>query len=276
MVSDALDQSELRRINNAMGTYRQGDCFLGDHGFVSLCRINTSSGFEEQWQDTPVAGLVLVSQSCDIARSCAERPVVEMCPLVEVDQEALGQIISWQRPRHAAVPALIAQRLVADLDRTMTVEKAVIADWHRTEGLRTDDEVREFARALARKRQRFAFPDSFNRYVNPLRRRLVEKHGKESPEGEALRALQEIRVRATPAWDAPELQLIFYFLRDQDSPPAFCGRAWSEWCDDWMKRLVNDGPYKDPEGLVIDYASMSAAEYLQSDALDLEQLSAGA
>lgn len=266
----------MQTVDQAMEACRQGDCFLGDHGFVALCLVPTDSGHEEQWLDTPVAGLVVVSQSCDIARTCADRPMVEACPLVEVEQEVLDQIIGCVRPMYAAIPALNHKRLVADLNRTMTVEKAVIANWERIQGLHTDAEIRSFAQALARKRQRFAFPDSFNRYVQPLRRRLVEKHNRTSPEGEALRTLQEIRVRAEPAWDAPQVHVLFYFVRKQGSSLEFGGRPWSDWCDDWMKRLVAYGPFNDPEGLVVDYSAMTAADYLQSDALDLEYLSAGA
>jgi hypothetical protein len=36
-----------------------------------------------------VLGLVVVTQSCDVVRSCTERPYVEVCPLVEVDDDPL-------------------------------------------------------------------------------------------------------------------------------------------------------------------------------------------
>ena len=234
MPRDDVEQLEPELVDKAMNVCRQGDCFLGDHGFVSLCLVANESGHEEQWLDTPVAGLVLVSQSCDVARTCADRPMVEMCPLVEVDHDKLEQILRAERPRYVAVPALVDRRLVADLDRTMTVQKAVVAGWNRTQGLQSDSEVRVFSQALARKRQRFAFPDDFNYYVQPLRKRLLEKHGKESPEGEALRALQEVRVRAEPSWDAPDVQLIIYFVRKQGSAMLFAQKPWAAWCDEWM------------------------------------------
>lgn len=98
--------------------------------------------------------------------------------------------------RHAS--ALREQRLVADLDRVMTVEKSVVFSWQRTVGCPLDEDARNFARALARKRARFAFPNDFNRLVDPLSQRLKEKHDRRSPEGGALRALREIRVVVTP------------------------------------------------------------------------------
>ena len=268
------EEQVQQRIDSVISAYRQGDCFLGERGFISLGRINDESGESDDWLLTPVHGFAIVSQTCDVVRSCGSRPIVELSPLVLVEQDVLEEVISWRRPNYAAVPALVDSRLVADIDRTMTVEKAVIAGWERIQGLRTDAEIRDFQRVLARKRQRFAFPDDFNAYVEPLQKRLVEKHGKESPEGEALRSLQEIRVLATPSWNAQQTQLRYYFVRKQDSPMSFNGRSWSAWCGDWIKRLPSNQRFANSEGLIVDYDSMTAAEYLQSDALDLERLSA--
>ena len=217
MEPEAVDQDAISRVDRAMGSCRQGDCFLGELDFVTLERGSADQG-ETQVVATPVAGLVLVSQSCDIARECSKRPMVELSPLVIVEQEGLEEIVALRQPRFAAVPALAGQRLVADLDRTMTVHKAVAASWARTTGVRTDDEARAFARALARKRARFAFPDDFNSYVQPLRERITGKHDRISPEGDALRALLEVRVRATPGWETREVQLTFYFVRGQHAP----------------------------------------------------------
>ena len=71
------------------------------------------------------------------------------------------EIRRLKRPAFAYVPITAGDHLVADLDRTMTIEKALVAGWARTPGWETDDELRDFASALARKRSRFAFPDDF-------------------------------------------------------------------------------------------------------------------
>lgn len=260
-------------VDAAMDLCRQGDYFLGEYSFVSLSRVTTENSDDAEWAEQPVAGLVLVSQSCDIARTCRTRPLVELCPLVEVEDAELQKIIACERVRFAALPSLCEQRLVVDLDRTMTAEKAVVAKWTRSQGPSTDSERRDFARALSRKRLRFAFPDDFNKYVQPLRRRLLEKHGKESPEGAALRALVEVRVLAEPSWDSPAVQLTFFFVRNTGSATTFGGRRWDQWNEDWIDRLVDAPRFKNPEGLVVDYGSMTAAEYLESDGLDLEYLS---
>ena len=108
-----------------------------------------------------IAGAVVLTQTCDIVRSCLHRLFFEVSPLVELDGETLEQVRRLKRPAFAYVPATAHNGLVADLDRVMTVEKAVVANWKRTPGWSTDAEVREFARVIARKRSRFAFPDEF-------------------------------------------------------------------------------------------------------------------
>lgn len=256
--------------------YRQGDCFLGEREFVSLGKVPGDSGLVDDWCASTVPGLVLVSQTCDIVRSCEVRPVVELAPLIEVSVQELKEIKAQKRPSFGFIPGLEQLRLVADLDRTMTVEKAVVAGWDVTPGIRDDSETRQFQRCLARKRSRFAFPDDFNAHIAPLHRRVVEKHGKQSPEGEALRSLIEIRVLAQPSWDADRVNLTFFFVKEEDSPAEFDHRPWDAWCDDWLKIIRTGGVQRfvGHDGLVVEYADMSAAEFLQSDQLDLERLSA--
>jgi len=90
-----------------------------------------------------------------------------------VSEEDLHDVQRGRQPRFVYVPALAAQRLVGDLDRVMTVEKAMLRGWSRTVGCVTDEERRDFAQAVARKRRRFAFPDDFNRLAAPLQKRLI-------------------------------------------------------------------------------------------------------
>lgn len=205
-------------VDEAIRDWRQGDCVVGKHWFVFQDVSAPAESAEEPIgadptnKEDPVEGFVVATQSCDIERTCAERPFVEVHPLVLIELAQLGGVKRAQRPRYAFVPALEEQRLVADLDRVMAITKALLATWERVEGCRSDQESRAFADALARKRRRFAFPDDFTRLVEPLRERLEEKHGKQSPEGTALRALREIRVAASPSWDAEQVTLIFWFV----------------------------------------------------------------
>jgi len=72
-------------------------------------------------------GMVMLSQTCDIIRNCRSWPFVEVAPVVEVPEPWVDEIRRLKRPAFAHVPTTAGQRLVADLDRVMTVEKALIA-----------------------------------------------------------------------------------------------------------------------------------------------------
>ena len=215
-----MNQATPETIDALLLHWRQGDFVLGEHWFVFRTSRNSpqtdggriAAEAESDLAEVAIRGLVLVTQTCDIVRECRERLFVEVSPLVEVAKNDLQAIERGRRPQYAYVPALADEGLVADLDRTMTVEKAVVAEWERRDGCTSDDQARWFSEALARKRQRPAFPDNFVALVGKLQRRLVEKHGKESDEGAALRALREIRVLASPDWSTTPCSLILYFI----------------------------------------------------------------
>jgi hypothetical protein len=180
-----------------------------------------------------VPGLVMLTQTCDIVRDCRQRPFVEMAPLVQVTADELENIRRLRKPAFAFVPGAAAGQLVADLDRTMTVEKALVADWRHISGWKTDNELRDFVLALTRKRARFAFPDDFVTAVQPFQARLAEKHDRKSDEGSHVRALREIRVRAAPSWDSERVQLSWWFIKDAD--PEDAKVDWPAWADKWIK-----------------------------------------
>jgi hypothetical protein len=118
----------------------------------------------------------------------------------------LEEIRRLKRPQYAYI-AGVAEYNLADLDRVMTVEKAVIATWAKIQGCKSDADTRSLGEALARKRSRFAFPDDFNRFAQKLQQRMQKRHDKADDDGVALRALREIRVQAAPAWDAERVEL---------------------------------------------------------------------
>ena len=53
----------------------------------------------------------------------------------------------------------------------------------------------------------------------------------------------------------------------------FGNRRWDEWLKTWLALLEPSGRFTEPIGLVPDHSTMSAAEYLASDQLDLDYLS---
>jgi hypothetical protein len=222
--------------------------------------------------ETEVAGFVVVSQSCDVVRSCVERPYVEVAPLVEVGNKKLKTIERARWPRYAFVPGLRKRALVGDLDRIMTVEKAVVAGWERVSGCVTDTERRDFAQALARKRTRFAFPDDFTALASKLQGRLQEKHDRLSEEGAALRALREIRVRAAPSWDDDVIDIMLWFVRNEDEPD-FEGRSWHKILEGWLKLMPAAGRFRAVDGVVMTLDDLTARDFVESDPLDLDHLS---
>jgi hypothetical protein len=275
------DSAEAKRIDAAVRQWRQGDVALEEHWFVhaadpriALTAEAEAAEGETQALTSEVQGLIVTTQSCDIVRSCTERPFVEVSPLVEVTPDDLRQIESGRFPRFAYVPLLKADRLVAHLDRTMTVEKAIVAGWARTTGLSSDEHIRVFAEALARKRQRAAFPDDFNPFARRLTDRVGRKHGRASDEGRALQSLREIRVQAAPSWAAASVSITFWFIRE-DLQPTFEGRNWADLLDGWLKLVPASGRFQEVDGQVATLDDLTAAEYVNSDRLDLDHLSIG-
>lgn len=267
-------------VDAALKHWRQGDCVVGEQWFVH--RLAPDIPLTEEAADaasqsvdlaeTETRGFLVISQTCDIVRSCIERPYVEVAPLVEVDVGEIQTIERGRRPRYAFVPGLKDSNLVGDLDRVMTVEKAVLASWERIAGCATDQETRYLAQALARKRTRFAFPDDFTSFASKLQSRLQNKHDKYSDEGEALRALREIRVRAAPSWDADPVEIMFWFIRKGDEPD-FKGQSWDKLLESWLKLVPTTGRFNPVNGVVITLDDMTARDYVESDPLDLDHLS---
>jgi hypothetical protein len=271
---------QYQNVDDVLQKWRQEDCMLGEERFVHRFdhelplteESATVAGEDVNIIESEVRGLVVLTQTCDIVRQCVERPFIEVAPIVEVTELVAHEIERGRRPVYAVIPALRHLRLVADLDRTMTVEKSVVAKWTRTEGCRTDDEMRRFSLALTRKRARFAFPDDFTELVAKLQSRLLEKHDRQSDEGHALRALREIRVRAAPSWSAPEVELIFWFIREEDDID-FRGTGWESWCEVWLQLIPSSGRFRQVEGFVAALEDLTAKDYVESDPLDLDYLS---
>jgi hypothetical protein len=253
---------------------------LGEHWFIhrfdpGLPLTEASAAVSDQGVDlaeSAVRGLVVLTQTCDIVRTSRERPFLEVAPIVEVSAQVAHEIERGRRPVYAIIPPLRTRGLVADLDRTMTVEKAVVAQWARIAGCHTDAEARRFALALVRKRARVAFPDDFTALVERLQARLLEKHDKQSDEGRALRALREIRVRAAPSWDAPTVELTFWFIHEEEAMD-FEGRRWDTLLAGWLQLIPTSGRFRQVHGAVLALEDLTAKEYVESDPLDLDHLS---
>jgi len=271
------DSPEAERIDVALRDWRQGDLALDEKRFVyvgdsslPLSPVAAQAGAGLiQALTSEVDGLAVVTQTCDVVRSCVDRPYVEVAPLVKVEAAELRNVQRGRRPSLAALPQLMPAALAVDLDRVMTVEKAIVAAWTRTPGWIEDSDGRAFARALARKRARPAFPDDFVQLAKRLLDRLTEKHGKSSDEGAALRALREIRVLASPQWNAPKVSLMFWFIREDDCATT----GWDLSLDGWLRLIPARGRFERVDGVVVALEDLTAREYVDSDLLDLDHLS---
>lgn len=281
MVERVCDDDDVLSVDAVLENWRQGDCAVGGdlwfiHRFAPGRPLTPASAVvaarEIDLVESRVEGFVVVSQTCDVVRASAKRPYVEVVPLVAVGAEVLHQIERSRRPQYVFVPGVVASSLVGDLDRVMTVEKAVVAQWARCPGCTTDAQARRFAYAVARKRSRFAFPEDFAKLARPLQGRLQEKHDRQSEEGAALRALREIRVRAAPSWDADEVEIAFWFIRDPDDTD-FNGQNWATLLQRWLAMVPAADRFRQVEGVVTTLDDLTARDYVESDALDLDYLS---
>ena len=286
-----LTEEDEQSVDQAMQTWRQGDVCLDDGleflhladlsrphspASVQVTEVHASNDEDFEAGGTPVLdkvlGMAVLSQTCDVVRGCQERPFVEVAPLVEVPESWVEEVRRLKRPAFAYVPVTADRQLVADLDRTMTVEKALIAGWARTPGWAADKDRRAFARALARKKSRFAFPNDFVIAARSLQERLINKHHKQTDEGAHLRALREIRVGAAPSWDDDEVQLSWWFIKESD--PVGVLTDWPAFVGKWLDLLDRGSRFHLESFVACRLEDITALDYVESDRLDLDRLSA--
>ncbi|MCY4200044.1 MAG: hypothetical protein OXF31_09590 [Gammaproteobacteria bacterium] len=275
-------------IDDELRHWRQGDVSLdAEQEFVhvadlscphSPASIQAVAGADDKRKVTgigtvaeEVEGVVILTQTCDVVRSYENRPFVEVAPLVRLDDAMVEQVRRLQRPAFAYVKCMARERLVADLDRVMTVEKAVVASWTRISGWNTDAEGREFARAIARKRSRFAFPNDFVFAAARFRRRVMDKHNRNTVEGSHLRALSEIRIRGEPSWSDDVVDLTIWFIKERD--PTNVDPDWANVTSQWSTLIDESGRFRVRNAIACELDDITAREYVESDVLDLDSLS---
>lgn len=274
-----VDDLAIAHINDAIKEWRQGDCVLVDQWFMHRISIQwplTQDGTKvatagSDIVESKVIGLMILTQTCDIVRDAEVRPFIEACPIVRVPDDQYHEVERAQRPNFVAIPTLADRHLVGDLDRVMTIEKPLLAEWERTPGWNEHHEGRAMACALARKRDRVAFPDDFNTWVRPLSERARSKHNKQSDEGESLRNIREIRARAAPSWSASEISITFWFILT-DGLDENEYQQCVDNVDFLMKRLSPNKQFHKVFHQLVELDDMTARDYVESDALDFGYL----
>lgn len=284
----SISEESALQINDALQHWSQGDIVLhGSIDFVHVANLQRahSPASSRLLQDIAcgdvptnaltvvdsVPGLVVLSQTCDLRRDCRHRPFVEVAPLAQVTSDELEAIRRLKKPAFAYLPKVVDRGLVADLDRIMTVEKAVVAAWKPTRGLDGDKARREFRHTLARKWARMAFPDDFVEAAQRMRSRILSKYRKMSEEGTHLRALSEIRVAATPSWDDPIVRLTWWFVRETE--PEGYPANWASLAKTWVALFNSDGRFQTDTWIACRLDDLTARDYVESDRLDLDRLS---
>jgi hypothetical protein len=284
----AADANEIARVEVALQEWRQGDATLDAGLFLvhladkRLPLTQEARASLDQALDegdifdvfSSVHGLVVVTQTCDIVKECARSEFIDVSPLVHIEKDTdLSEIQKGKKLRYAYVPGVAGRQLVADLERTMAVEKAVVATWRRVPGCTTDEERVAFADALARKRQRFAFPTEFNRGMVKFKNRLKDRKKKNSVEGQLINALDHVRAAASPSWNSSETTVMFWFLLRRDQDIDFDQSR--HVIDGWMKLITLSTSFtlSDPPFALVEQEDMTVRDYLASHPLDYDDLS---
>jgi hypothetical protein len=244
----------------------------GDLALIPLelpCIVLVDGVPEIRVNDAPF-GVAMLTQTCEIIKPQHTRPDVQVAALVKVEQDEAALIQKGDKPNHALVPGIEGLLLAIDLDAAATVSKDVAALWPRTLGCPTDDDKREFARKLARHRQRFAFPDEFNDDVlRPMRRWVESKRKKNGEHGAFIKETFEFRIICNDWANPAELTLLSIMKRDPIGAESVTWRQATY-------AMLEKGNYKNfpkPVARIVTFEDISAKEYLASDRLDWDGLS---
>lgn len=269
------------QVDAALKAWWQGDCALGPRYFAYLTEPTLPVSVESQaWitanPNLPLVeldipdGVMLITQTCDLRRDCAERPFLQVAPLVALSStEEFADVVARKNPQYVTLPSLHPLQLVADLDRALTIEKTVVASWTRTQGCFSDEERRLLSQQLARKIGRAALPDEVKGLMKSLLNRWNTVKHRDDLEGKTFRDLGEVRIQATPSWYASPAHLYFWFILKDDAPMV--DRKGIEAA--WLAKLAPSERFNPVEGVFSRYELMKVSNYLDSDQVDLDRLS---
>lgn len=165
-----------------------------------------------------VDDVVLLTQTCDLQRTTSDDYRCLVAPLVRVTTTRAREALRGRRPGLAGLPWIDGES-VADLSRITTVERSLVVGARSRGRPRNSMERLHFAETVSRYITRPALPDPVNEALEPLVRRIAEKHDRQSPEGRCANTVAELRVEASPDIDAEEPALnVLMILEETDLP----------------------------------------------------------
>ncbi len=198
-----------------MGAFQQGDVL---EDVTQLVVIDTDGS--ASMVEAPL-GSVLISQTCDVVQP--SRPTAQVARRVQLAGSPAAEARNGKRPRYVALPACGPDDF-ADLEVISTIVKSRLAQAPRLPGVVSDDQVRRFAGAVARKFGRFPFPDEVTPWLQPLEKIVASRARKlVSPEGQALRQVTELRVESARGWATAPYDLTLVVVVEPDTLPLFPG-----------------------------------------------------
>lgn len=314
---------DTEAIKASMQSWRQGDvaAWPAFSHAADLSNPNTEVSVAAQQERpqvktanlrTSVDGIVILSQTCDVVASPSRKPFVEVCPLKKVEANVATAAWHGEEIGYAALPWL-DPTAVADLSRVMTIEKGMLAGMTKMAGWSSDEEIRNFQACVARRYQRFAFPDDFNRGMAKFRDKVKSRHGKPtSADGRQLARVKQIRVEAIPSWQEETFDVEFYFILpasilprlpqdlpesdgfkeakkwlaerkrdstqiaeyiDQIDDAQALSLLWQSLVDEWMGNVLGYKTFNDSSGFAVGEDDYTIRQYWNSSALDLDYLS---
>ena len=271
----------VERLNAHTQLWRQGDIVeLGAFVWLAepqLALTSQSAMIDNKGLSSVVAEIdqmVIVSQTCDIVRDCRQRPFLLLSPVVRLEEPHAGAARRGTSPRFIPVPGL-GNNYFANLDTVVTAEKSVLLNLEPKRGLLNELWQRRFGDGVARVFSRFAFPDHLSIALRGLVNRVKSKHDRNSPEGRALRALEEIRVTGSPSWNAQEIHVFISFSPStrEEANDAMSDEEWKRIIGEWLDRAKTHGVIRSVRGAMVPLDELTARDYIDSDPLDLDYLS---
>ncbi len=159
-------------------------------------------------------GAVVISQTCDVVRDAEIKPFIQLAALVAATPTEWDEVAKFGRPRYAVVPLLRETGLLADLDMVITVDKMALKDLNPLRGCPSVSDQQAFAYALARHRNRFAFPDDCSRGLAKLRNWVKSKGKSAGTFGSFLNGIEQFRIWADDLEKPAEVEILCVLEKD--------------------------------------------------------------